>query len=541
MSTYERSIVSIIEPSFKLGATSQGKLVLDEIFIIDTESKKAKETYEGNLRPLDTKVSSRAGSVMPIVAINSLILSEGEVEDFEIDLSGSMPKLLMNFVDKSNHFSIGAPIDGDVISIYLRPGDADNQKPIRIDFNIVRILGDPIEKTYFIVGSMKIHRFFSETFKSYPENTSFEHLMDVCEDIGLGFASNESSTDDTMKRIIPAETYETFVNETVSSTYKDEDSFFDWYIDPYYYLCLVNVNKQFSLEDKSEDVNISDAFPMSGEVAVGGDERNDKDGIKGSLVLTNLKTMAGKNVFIEAYNFENNSGSVWLNNGYLRYAQWLNIEEEDIEYQKAFVDPFTTKGAEENFRLLKGRKADGPPNFSKPLYLKESRYKWMGKQGGNSFGGNVHDNYCYAQVLNHQNLEELKKTRLIVDLAGMNHYLYKYQRIPVIIYESSINQNAKNMQTRDKALGESEEPKDPNMQTGMFVGAGISTSPEQAKADPTSGPQPEIQAQVKNEFLSGYYVIADMQFNYVTGSGVKQRLTLIRREWPIPAKHSQQN
>jgi hypothetical protein len=51
---------------------------------------------------------------------------------------------------------------------------------------------------------------------------------------------------------------------------------------------------------------------------------------------------------------------------------------------------------------------------------------------------------------------------------------------------------------------------------------------------------PEIQDQIKNEFLSGYYVIADMKFTYVTGSGVKQRLTLIRREWPIPAKHSQQ-
>lgn len=539
MSTYERSIVSILEPSFKLGPTSQGKIVLDEVFITDTESPEAKDTYQGNLRPLDTKASSRAGSAMPVVAINSLILAEDEIEDFEIDLSDSIPKLLMNFVDKANHFSIGAPIDGDVISIYLRPGDADNQKPIRIDFNIVRILGDPVNKTYFIVGSMKIHRFFSEAFKSYPENTSFEHLQDVCEDIGLGFASNETSTDDIMKRIIPAETYETFVNETVYSTYKDEESFFDWYIDPYYYLCLVNINKQFSLEDKTEDVNISDAFPTSGALAVG-DERNDKDAIKGSLVLTNLNNMSGKNVFIESYSFENNSGSVWLNNGYRRYAQWLNIEEESVEYQKAFVDPFTTPGAEENFRLLKGRKADGPPNFPAPLYLKENRYKWMGKQGGNSFGGNVHDNYCYAQVLNHQNMEELKKTRLIVDLAGMNHYLYKYQRIPVMIYDSSVNQNTANMQTRNTALGESEGTKDPNTQTGMFAGAGNTTSTEKGKPDPTNSTMPEVQDQIKNEFLSGYYVIADMKFTYVTGSGVKQRLTLIRREWPIPAKHSQQ-
>jgi hypothetical protein len=326
--------------------------------------------------------------------------------------------------------------------------------------------------------------------------------------------------------------------ETVGSAYKDEDSFFDWYIDPYYYLCLVNVNKQFSLEDKTEEVNISDAFPMSG--MMGQKDKDDPDQQKGSLVLTNLNNMSGKNVFIEAYSFENNSGSVWLNNGYKRFAQWLNIEEESIEYQQAFVDPFTTPGAEDNFRLLKGRKADGPPNFPKPLYLNESRYKWMGKQGGLSFGGNVHDNYCYAQVLNHQNLQELKKTRLIVDLEGMNHYLYKYQRIPVMIYDSSVNQNAGNMQTRDTALGEEGKPNDPTTATGMFAGAGNSTSEQKDTPDATNKKQPEVQDQVKNEFLSGYYVIADMKFKYTLGEGVKQRLTLIRREWPIPAKHSQQ-
>ena len=536
MSTYERSIVSIIEPSFKTSPNDKaGKLLLDELFIEDTESKESEEKYQGNLRKLDTKTSSRAGSYVPIIAINSLIMNEEEINSFEIDLSGPVPRLIMTFADINNHFSINAPIDGDVISVYLRPGDSDNQKPIRIDFIINRLLGEPISRRYFIVGMMKIPKFYTESFKSFPENTSFEHLGDLCEEIGLGFASNETSTDDAMTRLIPSESYQTFVSETVSSSYKDDDSFFDWYIDPYYYLCFVNLNKQFSLEDKTEEINISDALPFSG--LVGQNQKNDPDQQKGSLVLTNLTSMAGKNVYIEAYSLENNAGTVWTENGYKRYAQWLNIEETSIEYQEAFVDPLTTKGAENDYILLKGRRSDGPPNFPKPLYQEESKYKWMGKQGGKSFGGNVHDNYCFAQILNHQNLQELRKTKLIVDLQGMNHYIYKYMRIPVLIYDSSVNQNASNLQARDKGLGEEGNPLPEGEGTGMF--AGTRTRDGAIGPNPENKNIPEVQDQVKNEFLSGYYVVGDIKYQYTYGSGVKQRLTLIRREWPIPANTSQ--
>jgi hypothetical protein len=536
MSTYERSIVSIIEPNFKTSPNdSGGKLLLDELFIEDTESKESEEKYQGNLRKLDTKSSSRAGSYVPIIAINSLIMNEEEISSFEIDMAGPVPRLIMTFRDVNSHFSINAPIDGDVISVYIRPGDADNQKPIRIDFIINRLLGEPVNKTYFIVGMMKIPKFYTESYKSFPSNTSFEHLGDLCEEIGLGFASNETATDDAMTRLIPSESYQTFISETVSSSYKDEESFFDWYIDPYYYLCFVNLNKQFSLEDKMEDINISDALPFSG--MVGQNEKDDPDQQKGSLVLTNLTSMAGKNVYIDAYSLENNAGTVWTENGYKRFAQWLNIEETSIEYQEAFVDPFTTDGAENDYILLKGRRSDGPPNFPKPLYQDESKYRWMGKQTGQSFGGNVHDNYCFAQVLNHQNLQELRKTKLIVDLQGVNHYIYKYMRIPVLIYESSVNQNAGNLQTRDQALGEEGKPLDTNEGKGMF--AGTSTRDGAVGPNPENSNPPEVQDQVKNEFLSGYYVVGDIRYTYTYGSGIKQRLTLIRREWPIPAKTSQ--
>ena len=44
--------------------------------------------------------------------------------------------------------------------------------------------------------------------------------------------------------------------------------------------------------------------------------------------------------------------------------------------------------------------------------------------------------------------------------------------------------------------------------------------------------------QVKNEFLSGYYVISEIIYTYDKESGkIQQKLKLLRREWPIPAQN----
>ena len=532
MSTYERSIVSIIEPSFKIGSTSQGKLVLDEFFVEDTESKEAKDgpNSSGSVKPAQVKTSSVAGAELPMIAINTMIIQDNNITDFELDMSGRIPMITLNMVDTQGRFKISSPLDGDVVSLYIRPPDAENQKPIRIDFFITRVLSDPADKSYFIMGEMKIPKFYSEAYKSFPENTSFEHLGDVCEELGLGFASNETATDDKMIRLIPAETYMTFIEETCDSAYKDEDSFFDWYIDPYYYLCFVNVNKQFSLEDKTEEINITDSklitsLPNKGE---------EEDSVKGSLVLTNLNTMAGKNVFIKDYSLENSSGKIWMSNGYRRYGQWLSIEDGEPIYDEAYAEALTTPGSEDKYILLKGRRSDGPPNFPKPLYQDENRYKWMGKQHGLTFKGNVHDHFCFSQVLNHQNIEELSKTRLIVDLEGMNHYLYKYQTIPVLIYETSKDgETTDKMQQRNQALGENDDPQASGEGKGMMA-----TGPQLKKEDGTQSNVPDARTQVKNEFLSGNYVIGDIRIMFNPEvKGMTQRLTLIRREWPIPAKN----
>jgi hypothetical protein len=510
MSTYERSIVSIIEPKIKV----------DEIGVEDVESKKAKEeTSSAVPENVNTKNSARYGAYMPIIQINSNKFDANEIIFMRLNVDGKLPTIDISVSDTDGKFDISFPLDGDVISLYLRPPDTDNQKPITMDFDIMSIDSYSAAKTYSFSGVAKIPGIFAEQCKSFTSNTSFEHIQDVCEELQIGFASNETGTDDTMIRICPFDTLEVF------TAYKDDDSFFDWYIDPFYYLCMVNINKQFTLEDKTEEINISTGSPLSG--MQGNDDA--QESIKGSLILTNQAEKAGQNIFIENYSLENKSGSIWRRNGYKRYATWYQINQSSSEIEEAFADPLTTPGSETDFILLKGR-AD------EKIYEKQLKYKWLGKQAPTSEGGNVHDNFQYSKILNHQNLDELKKTTLKVDLAGMNFYIYRYMRIPILIYISGDAKKQLEMIDRNEALGESAKNPDPELNEGFNKATSSRPDNPSSEDNPVNDPR----NQQKNEFLSGYYVVDGIQYTYSSPGPVKQRLTLIRREWPIPAKNKSQ-
>jgi hypothetical protein len=516
MSTYERSIVSLIEPTIKV----------DELFVEDQESKESKDKTSGTIpEDVNTKNSARYGAFMPVIQINSNKFDANEIDFMSLNVEGKIPTIFVNVTDNDGKFDISFPLDGDVISLYLRPPDTDNQKPIRMDFDIMSIDSNPDTKSYAFSGIAKIPGIFAEQCKSFPSNTSFEHIQDVCEELHIGFASNETATDDAMIRICPFDTLETFVDNSVFTAYKDDDSFFDWYIDQFYYLCMVNVNKQFTLEDKTEEINISVVAPLSGMPGAG----KAQESIKGSLILTNQAEKAGNNIFIENYSLENKSGSIWQRNGYKRYASWFQMNKDSSEIEEAFTDPLTTAGAENDFILLKGR-------VDEKIYETQLKYKWLGKQAPLTEGGNVHDNFQYSKVLNHQNLDELQKTTLKVDLAGMNFYIYRYMRIPIIIYSSGDPKKSLEMINRDEALGENNKNPDPELTEGYNKASSSRPDNPSSADDPVN----DSRNQQKNEFLSGYYVVGGIEYTYSSPGPIKTKLTLIRREWPIPSKNKSQ-
>lgn len=506
MSNFERTILPIIDPKIKL----------KPIQMEDDESSEAKENAS-TIRTVSNnpKISSRAGAYVPLIQINSTRFHITEISSFNLSLSKKIPVLNVTVIDKNHKLNVNYPLDGDFISIYLRPPDVTNQRPIRIDFDIVSIDSNPIHKIYTFNGIMKIPKIFKEDCIALKKDISFTHLQDICETLNIGFASNELNTDDEMTRICPYITYENFINETVENSYKDDDSFFDWYIDPYYYLCFVNVNKQFALEDVSDSINISSSKPISGMT----DANDAEDSAIGNLILTNQVDKQDTNIYIENFSLDNKSGRTWIQNGYKRYVQYFDTDENT--YQNMFIDPLTTQNSENDYILLKG-------NIEEDFYKEQNKYKWLGKQSSIINGGNCHNNYQFAKILNYQNIEEISKVSLKVIISGMNFYIYKYMRIPVLIYDKGMNKNA-TLRKRNDELGENYIP-DENSKFNNLI------SENPYNPDPLD--LSNTKNEVKNEFLSGYYIVKDIEYIYTKGSFIKQKLTLVRREWNIPGKHT---
>jgi hypothetical protein len=112
------------------------------------------------------------------------------------------------------------------------------------------------------------------------------------------------------------------------------------------------------------------------------------------------------------------------------------------------------------------------------------------------------------------NYAQSTKMKLEVTLDQINPGLYMFQKIPVFITAYNDTEVA-----RLNALKEKKKEK------------GFSTVGEEYGEDPASPGGDKI---VMDEFHTGYYIIENIQYMYDSedGLGIRQKLTLLRREWP---------
>jgi hypothetical protein len=67
------------------------------------------------------------------IQINTNKFESNEILYMNFSLDSKIPTLYVSVEDTDAKFDINFPLDGDVISLYLRPPDENNQKPIRMD------------------------------------------------------------------------------------------------------------------------------------------------------------------------------------------------------------------------------------------------------------------------------------------------------------------------------------------------------------------------------------------------------------------------
>ena len=448
-----------------------------------------------------------------LVSINGFIFGDDDIRSFSLKNNSKIPTLDITIMDTTGLFGIDTyPRDGDVLSFRMAAKAKKVYKDIRIDFDIVRVDSPGTNKNkeqssggikYVFNCRMKVPGMYAENCKSYGTGTSLDHIELLANDLKLGLATNIDSSDDEMNLLLAYENINDTLDELVKHSYVGEESFQTYCIDPYYYVNYVDLNQLLNAEGKFEealanfDVDLDDQPSSVEEGTESGNE------LESFLVLNNNDRFEGTNLFIESYKLVNKTGSKLKKNGYKRAVQYYENDSEENGLIKFDVEALSGKNLSDIEEPLKGRR-------NEERYKEEVKHKYVGRRHSDPENSNTHLNYEYSRIHNLQNLDEVGKLQLVVDLGLYNPAIHRFQKIPVIITNSSEMQiGADRVNKEDKAESgfDTEAPETPDI-----------PSHEEAAYD---------------EFLSGNYIVGGIEYIYKQTTGViTQRLTLLRREWP---------
>jgi len=367
------------------------------------------------------------GQAYPYVVMNGKEIQRTMLNRLEIDCMGFLPKMVMTMTiagAKADFFKNVFPRAGDVVSVFLRSPN-DNIKPIRNDYQIVTVdylggdyQGDIGQSMVRITARLYIPNFYAQRTFSI-EGTSYDVLKKIAEELEIGFASNVDSTDDKMKWMTVGN-YENFINNVTDHIWQDENSFFTTFIDFYYNLNFININKQFTYAPDGQPGVISDL-----NVRVPSENRT-YDLTMESFALTNdLATMSFNN-FISKFNVINNASLITYKEGVQKDYTMYDFSSKTLIADA--VTPLST--------------ADAPQNIT-PIFLNigtgtQPSRTWLGIQYSSPIG-NVHKNYNFAAMLNTFNLMEIEKMMLEASLMNPNLFLHKGQRVPVLLFNYGDN------------------------------------------------------------------------------------------------------
>lgn len=470
-----KSIVAVFDPT----------IILDEISIDDFEfgTKSDYPDPDGT----ETKHSKLAGTISPFVVINGMKFGYDFIEVMEIDITGFLPRITLSIREKAGTFvSKSYPKDGDVISVYIRSESSDF-KPVRQDYEILNVIS-PVSRdntgednVYTITGILNLPDIFVDKIRSFPDMSVYDALQEVAKELKLGFATNETATNDAMTWICPYISYIDFIqNDLMAGAYKDDDSFYVCFIDQYYYLNFIQVNDMLVHETELDEVKVNQLLGQDYHPDSGNSIKSNYE----SLYLSNSRLSAGRPNQITGFTPINGSGVISMLNGHRTYLQYY--DKDDADFKQYFIETMNTPESGDKI-ILKGREDQDHTKQVKTITF------------GYQFGDNVHANYHHAKLQNKYNNQELKKLGLICNLAGINPLIYRDQTIPVVIITSK-GSDIRRIATKEKE-NSSEEQRDLTF----------------------------------DKFFTGFYIIGGIKFIYEKkDNNFYMNVILIRREYDIP-------
>lgn len=471
---------------------------MDMLWIKNTESPKGSAEIPEDV---DINVSETTGDFYPMMEVNGYVFKDNEIKTLEFTESGMVPTISATITDDSGAFTNKYyPTSGALMKVYIKSKN-QNLKAIRCDFLITSIkgsrgsiIGDGTSEgrgtTYTFSGTLNVP-LLTDTVIAAHEGTSFNVLNEVSKEMHLGFATNEISTDDRMVWLQPNITYAEYLDSITKHAYKDEESFFNSFIDRYYNFTFVNLYNMMSQDGDTDAAyyeNVRDHESWM-KAANNGVKKTDPQTNTVPNQLSNSSNMRGSFSYITNYSIKSNQGKIMMSvpsNERIYYYDYNISEDPDKKFIEYEVKTHDTMNSGEAVN-------------------KNYTNQWFGMDSGN-----IHDNYFFALKSNIRNTIELEKTNMVVDMEGVNLNLLRGMRIPVSIWREGMAHEY--LEDTSTQKDRDDEYKDENLQIEY------------------------------DKKLSGFYIINSLKFKYDSSINGGNRWTteavLSRASWEANDEYS---
>lgn len=433
----KNKILSILDPQIGLEKMATMDTIITNP---NSNTEQRKDTLKD-----DSKIF---GDLFPFIQVGKYKFTHDSIRSLKLEEDSFLPEITVTLIDTNGNLnSAFFPKADEKLSVYIR-SKKEQYKPIRADFLITDVTpmssgNSEMEmhgktKTFTISGVLFIPKLWTYNIKAYREQSSFELFKQLAREMLIGYATNEVSTDDKMTWINPNWNYETFIKESTKHVWKDDNSFFQTYIDKYYYLNLINVNNQFSDEQSFDDF-IYHSLTMT-------DYLNKEEEVEDSafpLIFSNYSKLRRSPMFITSYNLNSNLGLNLIENGVQRKMNYydFNLPEENNlqnKYINLFVEPLITQN-------LKTKKNSLRPTDE--TLKKLEVHKWSGIDYGNG-----HLNYIFSKFNNFHNNTELNNIQLRITTLGANLNVIRGMRVPILIVNENSPENTHSNEYEEKEL-----------------------------------------------------------------------------------------
>jgi len=358
----------------------------------------------------------RGSGFSPVIYYNSLLIDNSTIDYFSLYNDGFIPCIKLNFRDSSGTIkSKGFPLDDTKIKIFIS-SRSNNLKSIILDFSIMNFNNN--DGSMMIDGILQSSKLYNKGYKNYSDSTSYKALKQICTDIGIGFNSNITDSNDTMNWLQNGERFLDFIESIVERSYISDKTFLAGYID--YYQCFNYIDIE-----KEMDRDITDQHGINTTGLESANDNSAKIDVQ-PLVLTNDESMLQSNNYFSKFKIINRSAEISAETGYIQNTAFYDRNKKQLVSFK--IDSITKN--ENSKIILKGDPSD--PNSTDNVNNNQNHH-YLGKLDTS----NVHDNYFYTKINNWKNITDLGKIEINIEMSNPNFNLYQFQKVNLILSNKS--------------------------------------------------------------------------------------------------------